>query len=232
VLADWNEINAYMKTIRSPFGRTVFDGDPDNGRLVFETFNCHFCHGGPLWTLSQLYYTPTVDEDLRTETFSANGITSLGNVSSVTIALKANGSNITIGDFLIDGDPGGVSHRHACVVRRVGTFDADGPDARGAAEIRQNGNGAQGTGGFNVPSLLNMATGAPYFHNGAVETLDELLDSAEFDDHLRAANVVSPLDDQDRADLVAFLQSIDEFTETIDVPANQIICPAGVNFTD
>ena len=77
-LADWDEILAYVKTIRSPRGRTELTGDPVAGRALFDQANCEFCHGGPLWTLSEMYYVPQADADLRTELFGANGISSIG----------------------------------------------------------------------------------------------------------------------------------------------------------
>lgn len=228
VLADWDEIFAYVQSIRSPRGRAELVGDPVAGRALFDEANCEFCHGGPLWTLSEMYYTPLADTDLRLETFSANGVTSIGAVPADTTDL----TSATIGaTVLIGNDANGAPQRHFCVVRKVGTFDNEGPDGRGAAEIRQSGGAAQGIGGFNVPSLLNINTGAPYFHNGSAETLEDLLESAEFIDHLQAANQVFAFADaQEVADLVAFLQSIDDSTATFTVPANQIICPDDVTF--
>ena len=125
----------------------------------------------------------------------------------------------------LPADANGPPHRHVCVVRDVGTFDEQGPGNHGADEIRQNGAPAQGVDGFNVPSLLNMSTGAPYFHNGAAETLEEAL-GPDFKDHLQAGNQVFSPTDEELADLIAFIQSIDDDTPTIQVPAGQRICPA------
>jgi cytochrome c peroxidase len=127
---------------------------------------------------------------------------------------------------VIQNDANGAPHRHTCVVRKVGTFDATGPAGRGAEEMRQNDTPAQGVDGYNVPSLLGMATGAPYLHNGAAGTLEELL-SSTFNGHLTAGNQVFAPSETDKADLIAFILSIDDNTEIIPVPAGQRFCPAG-----
>lgn len=218
---DWDQINAYIRSLRSPHGRSTPDGDPEAGRQVFEDGGCQNCHGGPLWTLSERYYNPLLDADASTVTLADAGVADVGDVRADQLA-----STDTATFSVIDVDANGPPHRHACVVRRVGTFDADGPDGHGAAEVRQNGGNAQGVDGFNVPSLLGIGMGAPYLHNGAAATLDELLSDA-FGDHLRAGNQVFSPTEQQRADLVAFLQTIDDDTPTMDVPAGQRFCPTG-----
>ncbi len=218
---DWDQIEAYIRTLRSPTGRSVTEGDVEAGRQVFVEGGCQNCHGGPLWTLSERYYNPLLDGDASIVTLAEAGVANVGDVRADQLA-----STDTSTFSVIDVDANGPPHRHSCVVRRVGTFDADGPDGNGADEIRQNGGNAQGVDGFNVPSLLGIGMGAPYLHNGAALSLLELL-SDDFGDHLRAGNqVFSPTDEQ-RADLVAFLQSIDDSTETIAVPSGQRFCPQG-----
>ncbi|HEY0709935.1 MAG TPA: hypothetical protein VGG33_24185, partial [Polyangia bacterium] len=77
---------------------------------------------------------------------------------------------------------------------------------------------AQGGSGFNIPSLLGMASGAPYFHAGAARTLEEAL-GATFDRHRRAfAENFQPDADQVRQ-LAAYVLSIDEETPPPPVPA-------------
>lgn len=218
---DWDQIEAYIRSLRSPHGRTVTDGDPEAGRQVFLDAGCQNCHGGALWTLSERYYNPLLGADASAVTLADAGVEDVGDVRADQVA-----STDTSTFSVIDVDANGPPHRHSCVVRRVGTFGATGDDGHGATEIRQNGGNAQGVDGFNVPSLLGIGMGAPFFHNGAAASLDELL-SDTFGDHLRAGNqVFSPTDEQ-RADLVAFLQSIDDSTETIPVPDGQRFCPTG-----
>lgn len=218
---DWDHIEDYIRSLRSPHARTVTEGDPEAGRQVFLDAGCQNCHGGALWTLSERYYNPLLNSDASTVTLAEAGVADVGDVRADQLA-----STDTSTFSVIDVDGNGPPHRHSCVVRRVGTFDEAGPDGRGAAEIRQNGGAAQGVDGFNVPSLLGIGMGAPFLHNGAAATLEELL-SDDFGSHLRSGNqVFSPTDEQ-RADLVAFLQSIDDDTETVAVPSGQQFCPTG-----
>jgi cytochrome c peroxidase len=218
---DWDHIEDYIRSLRSPHARTVTEGDPEAGRQVFLDGGCQNCHGGALWTLSERYYNPLLNSDASTVTLAEAGVADVGDVRADQLE-----STDTSTFSVIDVDANGPPHRHSCVVRRVGTFDADGPDGHGAAEIRQNGDPAQGVDGFNVPSLLGIGMGAPFLHNGAAASLEELL-SDEFGSHLRSGNqVFSPTDEQ-RADLVAFLQTIDDDTETVAVPSGQQFCPTG-----
>ena len=218
---DWDAVEAYIRSIRAPRGRTHLGGDPVAGRAVFLDGNCQFCHGGPLWTLSERYYTPLLDSDASLATLADAGVATVGSVRPDQVS-STDTSMLTI----IQNDANGPPHRHTCVVRKVGTFDADGLNGRGAEEIRQNDGPAQGVDGYNVPSLLGMATGAPYLHNGAAGTLEELL-SSTFNGHLTAGNQVFAPSETDKANLIAFILSIDDNTEIIPVPADQRFCPAG-----
>jgi cytochrome c peroxidase len=226
VLADWDEIESYIASIRSPRGATVTAGDPAAGREIFVDGGCQNCHGGKLWTLSERYFTPVLDGDLRALSFEAAGIADLGAVRPDQTVIDDIGFGVA---ELLRNDTNGAPQRHLCVVREVGTFDASGPAGRGALELRQNGVNAQGVDGFNVPSLLNVGTGAPFLHHGAADTLEELLDPAgAFTTHLRSGNQVFTPDPTQTADLIAFLKTIDDTTPTIETPPNQILCPSGV----
>jgi hypothetical protein len=93
----------------------------------------------------------------------------------------------------------------------VGTFD---PNAFN--EVRPVGTtivGANGALGLNVPSLVSVFAGAPYFHSGSAQTLDEVLQNVTH----RAAGTggVDTLSSAaDRAKVVTFLTSIDLRTPT------------------
>lgn len=225
VLEDWDEIEEYIRSIRTPSGATRYEGDAVAGRAVFQRGGCANCHGGSLWTLSELYYTPVFDGDLRQVSFADEGITSLGGVRADQTALDELGFDTSI----IVNDANGAPQRHICVVRNVGTFDADGPSRHGADELRQNGAPAQGVDGFNVPSLLGIGLGAPYLHNGAAATLEELFDpSGDFTNHLRAGNQVFVPTATDVRDLIAFLRTIDDTTPTFALDSQFQICPEGV----
>ena len=57
---DWEEITEWVKTIRSPRGKTNVPGDVSTGKGLFEAnYNCDACHAGGSWTTSLRYYTPT-----------------------------------------------------------------------------------------------------------------------------------------------------------------------------
>jgi YVTN family beta-propeller protein len=218
---DWDHVEAYIRSLRSPRGRTNLAGDPDAGKAVFMAGGCQNCHGGPLWTSSERYYAPLLDTDASLTTLAQAGVANIGMVRPEQVS-STNTSMLSV----IKTDGNGAPHRHTCVVRKVGTFDADGPGMRGSEEVRQNGMPAQGVDGYNIPSLLGMATGAPYLHNGAAVTLDELLSNTFFT-HLTAGTMGFDPSDQEKADLIAFILSIDDSTPPIPVPAGQRFCPQG-----
>ncbi len=227
---DWDQIEAYVASIRSPQGATRTAGDAAAGRVIFEDARCDACHSGSLWTISHRYYTPAFnpndgsDVDERLITLLEAGIASLGLVRADQVT-STDPAELTV----LSNDGSGPPAGHTCVARIVGTFDADGPGAHGADEVRQNGPAAQGVDGFNVPSLLGMATGAPYLHNGAAQSLEELLDpSGDFTTHLRAGNQVFAPSDEELADLIAFVKTIDEDTTVFPIDPEQSFCPTDV----
>ena len=92
-------------------------------------------------------------------------------------------------------------------LRNVGTFNPAFPN-----EKRANGAGAIGAAGFVPPSLLSLfAFTDAFFHNGAVASLDEVMNNVT---HRSAgtAGVDTLTNPADRAKVVAFLRSIDEAT--------------------
>lgn len=224
-LKDWDDIETYIKTIRTPHGASVTEGDPVAGRSVFETAGCANCHGGTLWTLSERYAEPVFNGDMRLVTFASQGISSLGAVRADQTVLDDLGFSTP----LLNNDTNGAPQRHLCAVRNVGTFAIDGPTGHGADELRQDGKAAQGVDGFNVPSLLGVGLGAPYLHNGAATSLEELFDpKGEFKGHLTAGNQVFVPSETEVRDLVAFLKTIDDTTQTFATPSGQQICPTNV----
>jgi hypothetical protein len=113
-----------------------------------------------------------------------------------------------------------------CALRAVGTFPAqqNGPNVHGVVpeassvvvrEVRQNMQAtALGASGFNIPSLVGVAAGAPYFHAGNARSLEEVFDST-FKTHYQALVPEFLADgDAERSakvrDLVAYLLSIDD----------------------
>ncbi|NVB43812.1 hypothetical protein G6O69_38815 [Pseudenhygromyxa sp. WMMC2535] len=55
---DWDAIETYIASLRSPKAPTRLDGDPLAGRTVFDDGGCDNCHSGSLWTISRRSYTP------------------------------------------------------------------------------------------------------------------------------------------------------------------------------
>jgi hypothetical protein len=113
-----------------------------------------------------------------------------------------------------------------CVLRDVGTFPSQeaktnfiGVSPRGGVsviEVRQDMKTlAVGETGFNIPSLVGLSVGAPYFHAGNARTLEEALDTA-FQKHHQALAPEFLGDSAQRqeqiAALVAYLLSIDDGT--------------------
>lgn len=86
---------------------------------------------------------------------------------------------------------------------------AGGPPDSGRAKITEN---ASDMGKFKIPTLRNIAVTAPYMHNGTLATLEDVMDHYV---HLNHAHpnldpLMHPLglNDQDQADLIAFLKSL------------------------
>jgi hypothetical protein len=110
-----------------------------------------------------------------------------------------------------------------CVLRPVGTYGVSPPEV-GVAEKRGDmvtaAQGNEDVGkGYNVPSLLGLSVGAPYFHAGNARTLEELLGEL-FATHRNALAQDSALlaDPANAKALITFLLSIDEQTPIVPLP--------------
>ncbi|HXU83995.1 MAG TPA: hypothetical protein VN914_21520 [Polyangia bacterium] len=207
VLNDWNEIDAYVKAVRAPRAPTnLAAADVGEGKKLFEANGCAGCHGGSQWTISNVFYAPNEENNkamglLRTVQYTrpAGFPVALNPPAAMTgsAPLRFNGMNPAANDQI------------NCVLRDVGTFGVAAPGVT-LKEVRQDmTTAAQGATGFNIPSLLGMVTGAPYFHGGAARTLEEALGSA-FDAHRRAFAENFRPDSTQVRQLTAFLLSIDE----------------------
>lgn len=217
---DWDQIDAYIQTIRSPRG--VRSASADAGRVVFEDGGCNKCHAGPKWTVSRTFYRPEVfSGTIGSRVFEANRAftTPMSTAGLIGLPQTVNtDTTLVAGDDSEGGTP--ALKRQACNIRDVGTFNAQG----GADETRDNGSPAQGRKGYNPPSLLNIAAGAPYLHNGAALTIDALFE-ARFNGHTTAGNPNFAPTAQQREDLKAFLLSIDESTQVFDILPGTLLCP-------
>lgn len=234
-LKDWDEIDEYVKTIKPYRAPTsLSSGDVAAGRTLFQNANCAQCHGGPKWTVSRLPYTPSPEKNgslpgtnslpaaatgLRTQARTASLPAAQFNTDTQKVALEA-------AVALFDGGVGNVGpERVTCVIRNVNTFEI-----ANSIERKADGSQAQGIKGFNPPSLLSVAAGAPYFHHGAAKTLEEVF-TTRFAGHYQAGDAnlfanggTTPGEQEQIRQLVAFLKSIDESTATFPIPANQDIC--------
>jgi YVTN family beta-propeller protein len=245
-LDDWKNITRYMQTIRSPRGPANLDRKKvEEGKHLFSQYgSCQGCHGGDKWTISKRFYDPT------DATMAALKVTPFavptGFPTAILPAQAAQDQKLVI-------NAGGESVQ--CVMRNVGTFNV-AESGVGIAELRQDMKTlAQGGGvalrpnedgdnnaandpkagiGYNVPSLLGLASGAPYLHAGNVRTLEALL-TEQFKSHNRALapNFLlesDPAAVQRQVDaLVQYLLSIEEDSETFAIPAagasGGLLCP-------
>jgi mono/diheme cytochrome c family protein len=248
VPAGWSNITAYVQQIRSPRAATASlfaAGDITAGQAVFQSGNCAGCHGGPKWTISKVFYTPG---NTPNDAFGSAAATSLGQTSWLVAGKAPNNFPAallpsTIANaktFMRSGPPTGFEQLQ-CVLRPVGTITANGANPTGVSdpaiavqEVRQDmKTGAQGAGatnandfttGFNVPSLLGLQVGAPYYHAGNARTLEEAFDTT-FQGHYQTAvaNIFSPTAAQIQQ-LIAYLLSIDG---SVTAPAAPAVGPSG-----
>jgi len=214
-LSDWSDIEKYMQSIRSPRAPSNLDrAQVEAGRALFsDQAKCQGCHGGEKWTVSRRFYTPgtALNGSLNTAPLS----TSTDFPSALLPArqnqtLRYNAGNVAAFDQIL------------CVLRPVGTFNV-AEQGVGIAELRADmSTPAQGDGnpagegrGYNVPSLLGVAAGAPFLHAGNARTLEAVF-SDTFAQHHQAlaANFLTETNSSERERLVAalvqYLLSIDE----------------------
>ena len=94
-------------------------------------------------------------------------------------------------------------------LRTVGTFDpAAFNEVKANTPVVTTANGALG---FNVPSLLSVFAGAPYFHSGGAPTLADVL--ANVTHRSAGTGGVDTLSNAaDRDKVAKFLESIDQAT--------------------
>jgi cytochrome c peroxidase len=230
--------------VRSPRRPTNLDpAKVAAGQALFTGANCQGCHGGPLWTISSVFYTPdptgVVNNSLKTISWAtavqtANFPSSLLPVASTLPAPPA-GLTYSGQTMRYSGNKPSSFDQMTCALRPVGTYGVAQTEA-GIAELRNDlVTPAQGNqpdcNGFNVPPLLSVAVGAPYFHAGNALTLEALL-SPTFQTHYQALSAgFLDASDPARADnvaaLIQFLLSIDNDLAPIAIPA---LGPTGGSF--
>jgi DNA-binding beta-propeller fold protein YncE len=194
-------MSEWVATVRAPIMPAIAATADTNGRAVFLT-SCASCHGGPKWTKSRTAGLYLDNPLLQVDPVGLAFFTGVGkNDAGVTMA-----------------GPQVVSVTRAALgtinmLDNVGTFDAASPiEIRGAAAVA--GQTTQGFGpfgglGFNTPSLLGAAYSGPYFHDGSAHTLEQVAVRHNLG---VGATIASSLSQQDLADLLTFVRSIDDQT--------------------
>lgn len=238
--SDWDKIDAYARTVRPPRALQKLDAAAvARGAALFgeptATANnaaCVRCHGGSGWTASRRHFTPpsTEPSPLATAGFTPPAFwppasSAAGwNFHTTQLAPQPAAAVFPAPEQTTTVAPNQV----ACVLRNVGSF---GNDALETRLVNGNVVRAQGKLGYNVPSLYGMALGAPYFHHGQVDSLEELFDDAAWAAHATAGNPVwlsagsATEIAQRKADLIAFLLSIDAATTEQSIPTAWDGCP-------
>lgn len=234
IVADWNAIDTFIQSLRSPSPPTALnEADKTAGRQLFQSAGCPSCHGGPGWTISARFYTPNE--------LNNNGVDGGSALLRATLYTSPTGFRRELNPPLLDydgsaplryvGDAGTANDQINCVLRDVGTWGMSGIAPDGGAPVlerRQDMTAvSQGRTGFNPPSLLGLAAGAPYFHAGNARTLEEVFDDT-FARHHQAMAGTFLSDPATRTteinELVAFLLSIDRLTPTFPVPNEADLC--------
>ncbi len=217
-LSTWDDVRAYVENVRSP--RAPSNLDPAKvaaGKDLFTNAgHCQGCHGDAKWTVSKLFYAPggATNAALKTKAWDGAALTAAGFPAALLPAAQ------TANQVMRFAGAGG--DQISCVLRDVGTYGVSPTDV-GVNELRADGTAGQGNLegglGFNVPSLLGLQVGAPYFHAGNARTLEELL-SSTFQAHREALTQgANPVDSASKIEqLVSFLLSIDESTTPIAAP--------------
>jgi hypothetical protein len=240
-IADWDRVNAYIQTIRSPRAPTgLVAADVAAGAMIFAMNNCGSCHGTSMWTISRRFWSPDEAHDnpvtgsLRTTTYTAPSLFP----SALNPPSMAAGRTASL--RFPAGATAAANDQIQCILRAVGTFPSTPPMAvlpTGSTvqlrEVRQDmTTNAQGATGFNPPSLLDAVASAPYFHGGNARTLEEVFDPA-FAPHHQAlsTNFLIAPDAVAVRQLVAYLLSIDETTTAVTPPSlgyDSLLCPASL----
>jgi len=239
VLDNWKTLVAWARQVRSPRRPTNLDpAKVASGQALFTSANCQGCHGGPLWTISQVFYTPdptgAINNQLKTLSWSAavQQANFPPNLLPVANGLPATGMSdgqlVTYSGQTMrySGNKASLFDQLTCAMRSVGTYGVAQAES-GIAELRTDlvtpsQGGEPDSNGFNPPPLLNALTGAPYFHAGNALTLEALF-SPTFQAHYQAlAPGFLAAGDPARADKVAsliqFILSIDPDTSPIAIP--------------
>jgi cytochrome c peroxidase len=175
-------------------------GNLSAGSKVFED-KCASCHGGAKWTKSEIFHRDNPAAVAQNGAPLDPGVTRLAPAPPVQAAPANEFFSFTCNNLTIK------------YLEDVGTFDVNNP-----LEIRDNAaaSTAFGRNGFNVPSLLSINYHAPYLHRGQAQTLEDVFGlhglGSGGSGFPPTTTIRSELGASERADLLAFLKSIDGTT--------------------
>lgn len=198
---DWDDIEAWVKTIRPPAALKHVDSSKvARGEAIFNGDGaCNKCHGGPGWTISRRPY------DVRKAGLDMAAIAAIDFVRG---APWPDLWNNHVKQIELE-QPGNVPLvQIACVLRNLLAPSIPNTFGPAALELKPNlTDVAEGNSGYNVPSLYGLSLGAPYLHSGLAVSLDDLL--VNFPGHTTAGNGNFEPSADDREALIAYLLSID-----------------------
>ncbi len=232
---DWNDVEVYLRKIKSPRGPTNLDNQQViNGQLAFTTGFCSACHGTDMWTTSRRFYEPSATNNniesgrLQNDSYDA--------LPGYPTRVNPPTNNMDRESPFRRLDP--LDDQINCVLRAVGTItpttaiDDFGISPEGVPVLERRADMstfAQGRSGYNVPSLLGIAHGAPYFHAGNARSLEEVLTELFIGHHAAYGGGFLASDPVKKAQLVQFLLSIDEESGMPQPPMmlgfNPALCP-------
>jgi len=236
VTKDWDAIEEYVKHIHANHAPKPADAAAvARGRQLFIDNNCFQCHGGAKWTVSRVPFTPSPEKNGsavgsapptgNSLPATASGLRTQALAGGTLPVPGLNTDTLKVDIERVVGGPNVGPERITCVLRQVGTYDVNDP-----IEKKADGTRSQGTNGFNPPSLLGLHTSAPYFHNGSAPTLTDVF-LPKFARHHQSLSAnflinggTTAQEQAQIADLVAFLNSIDETTAAIPVGPTFDIC--------
>ncbi|HEX6810304.1 MAG TPA: hypothetical protein VF384_01660 [Planctomycetota bacterium] len=187
-IAEW--IRRVVRTPIAP-GKDASPASVQEGRDLFGQsdltvvgMSCASCHGGAKWTRSTVAYAAPPSADL------------------------AHGTELVVGAELrrTPAQPSVLFDVGTFVPFTAGRLLESRPNP---ADVGQRVN-ALGGNGFNIPSLLGIASSAPYLHHGTARTLEEVLDGSQ------DGNGNSPLRSVHRVGSAAQRQALVVFLRTID----------------
>jgi YVTN family beta-propeller protein len=206
-------IFAAVRPLHQPQGNPAIPA----GRQVFAT-NCASCHGGAKWTKSEIFHRD------NPAAVAQNGATLDGGVTRLPPTLNI--PSVPVNEFFSFTCDAGIipippSNTFNYLVD-VGTFDVTNP-----IELRDNATAttAFGVNGFQPPSLFSINYHAPYLHRGQAQTLDAVFPlhglGAGASGFPPTTTIQTELSAADRANLLAFLQSIDGTTNSLPSAGDQ-----------